>query len=77
MTSTRTPGGVTEVDRPKAAAGPVSRPGEPRRRTRIALLTAAAVILLLGAATAGVFGYLTIVRGGPAAATTGAAAPHR
>ncbi len=43
-----------------------------RRRTRIALLTAATAILLIGAAAAGVFGYLTIVRGAPVTATTGA-----
>jgi hypothetical protein len=41
-----------------ATAGPVER-----RRLRITLLSLAAAILLLGAATAGVFGYLTIGRG--------------
>ena len=70
MTNTRSPGSVAEATAPiVVAAGPASRPSEPRRRTRIALLTGAAAILLLGAAAAGLFGYLTIVRGGAAAAT--------
>jgi hypothetical protein len=41
-----------------ATAGPVEW-----RRLRMALLSLAAAILLLGAATAGVLGYLTISRG--------------
>ena len=39
------------------------RPLAERRGLRITLLCLAAALLLAGAATAGVFGYLTIVRG--------------
>ena len=66
---------MAEATAPIAVTSPASRPSDARPRTRIALLAGAAAILLLGAATAGVFGYLTIVRGGPAAATTSQTLP--
>jgi hypothetical protein len=60
--------GVGEAVAPGAAVGSGSPPGT-LRRTRIALLSGAVAILLLGAAIAGVFVYLMIIRGVPAVTT--------
>ena len=53
---------------------PARHPGSRRRPQaglRIALLSLATVILLLGAAIAGIFCYESIGRGGPAGAESG------
>jgi hypothetical protein len=55
-----------------AAPGPAVSSGwrlSRLRRTRIALLSGAMAILLLGAAAAGAFAYLMIIRGTPATTT--------
>jgi hypothetical protein len=59
---------VSETDslqelEPGSSQGAPPRPLAERRGLRITLLCLAVAILLAGAATAGVFGYLTIIRG--------------
>ena len=70
--------GLEELSAPGLAAG-VSPAAEPslrnRRGLRIALLSLAAAILLLGAAIAGAFGYQAIRNGSPAAAARHTSGP--
>jgi hypothetical protein len=64
--------GLEELSRPVLAAGVATQPPVRRRQgMRVALLSIASAILLLGAAIAAVFGYRIISGGAPAAAAYG------
>jgi len=68
--------GLGELSRPVWAAGSaIELPVRSRRGLRVALLSLATAILLLGAAVAAVFGYHAITNGSPSAA--GSPAHHR
>jgi len=61
--------GAEKLSRPLRAAGIAARPAACQRQSvRVALLSLAAAILLLGAAIAAVFCYRAISAGSPAAA---------